>query len=220
MFTVLAIGAVASRRGRGHGDPRATLLCLLAATVTLAYAWIVHVPAAYFRMAYFLPLALVPLGGRPRPTATGPRSRVVGGGAALVIAAFAWPQAEKVRDFYAFSNSGSLRGLDAVGRPSARARWWSRTAAGASRRLAAHALAALEPEDIQPSAELRRARQARAVLDGTPSGMASPAGSGCASWWSTRPAPTRASGRRVRPRSVARSTCRSGWWCCGCPGLG
>ena len=33
-------------------------------------------------------------------------------------------------------------------------------------------LAALEPEDIQPSAELRRARQARAVLDGTPAGMA------------------------------------------------
>lgn len=28
-------------------------------------------------------------------------------------------------------------------------------------------LSALEPEDIQPKAELRRARQARAVLDGT-----------------------------------------------------
>ena len=31
-------------------------------------------------------------------------------------------------------------------------------------------LPALEPEDIQPKAELRRARQARAVLDGTPEG--------------------------------------------------
>ena len=33
-------------------------------------------------------------------------------------------------------------------------------------------LPALEPEDIQPKAELRRARQARAVLDGTPEGLA------------------------------------------------
>jgi hypothetical protein len=36
-------------------------------------------------------------------------------------------------------------------------------------------IAALEPEDIGPPAELRRARQARAVLDGTPAGMASAA---------------------------------------------
>ena len=33
-------------------------------------------------------------------------------------------------------------------------------------------LPALEPEDIQPKAELRRARQARAVIEGTPSGLA------------------------------------------------
>jgi hypothetical protein len=33
-------------------------------------------------------------------------------------------------------------------------------------------LAALEPEDIQPNAELRLARRARNVLDGTPEGLA------------------------------------------------
>jgi hypothetical protein len=33
-------------------------------------------------------------------------------------------------------------------------------------------LPALEPEDIQPKAELRHARQARAVLDGTREGLA------------------------------------------------
>jgi hypothetical protein len=34
------------------------------------------------------------------------------------------------------------------------------------------ALPAFEPEDIQPKAELRHARQARAVLDGTREGLA------------------------------------------------
>ena len=38
--------------------------------------------------------------------------------------------------------------------------------------LRTRTLPALEPEDIQPKAELRRARQARAVLDGTPEGLA------------------------------------------------
>ena len=38
--------------------------------------------------------------------------------------------------------------------------------------LSTRTLPALEPEDIQPKAELRRARQARAVLDGTPEGLA------------------------------------------------
>jgi hypothetical protein len=38
--------------------------------------------------------------------------------------------------------------------------------------LRTRTLAALEPEDIQPKAELRLARQAREVLDGTPEGLA------------------------------------------------
>lgn len=32
-----------------------------APAVVLAYGWMLHVPLPYFRMAYFLPLALVPL---------------------------------------------------------------------------------------------------------------------------------------------------------------
>ena len=222
VFTVLAIAAVALAARTGTRDPAgATLLCLLAATVTLAYAWIVHVPAAYFRMAYFLPLALVPLVAAALVRLLPARAAaVVGGGAALVIAAFAWPQAEKCATSTPSATAARCAVSMPWAEPSARARWWSRTAAGASRRpgCCTRTLAALEPEDIQPSAE-RRARQARAVLDGTPAGLALARRLGvrflvvdptCAD---ARERPTSAEGR-------SRGLCRSGWWCCGCPGLG
>jgi hypothetical protein len=48
-------------------------------------------------------------------------------------------------------------------------RCWSFQAAWLPR---TRTLPALEPEDIQPKAKLRHARQARAVLDGTPEGLA------------------------------------------------
>jgi hypothetical protein len=54
-------------------------------------------------------------------------------------------------------------------------RLWSTTAAWslqAAWLLHTRTLPALEPEDIQPKAELRHARHARAVLDVTPKGLA------------------------------------------------
>ena len=121
-----------------------------------------------------------------------------------------------MRDFYAFSDNASLRGLDAVSRAlrpgevvvtdrcwSFQATWLLHT------RTLARARAR---EDIQPRAELRRARQARAVLDGTPAGMALARRLGvrflvvdptCVDARERPPHP---------PRWARRSTCRSGWW--------
>jgi hypothetical protein len=100
---------------------------------------------------------------------------LAGGLAIAVIAALAWTQAGNVRDFYAFTSTASLRGLDAV-RATLRPdevvvtdRCWSFQATWL---LHTRTLAALEPEDIQPRAEVRPARLAREVLDGTPEGLA------------------------------------------------
>jgi hypothetical protein len=177
VFTVLAVAALAlAVRWSGRDRSIVTLLCLLAVIVALAYSWILEIPVAYFRMAYFLPLVLAPvvavvLARLLRP----PQAAVAGGVVALAIAALAWSQAGNVRDFYAFTSRASLRGLDAVsaelqpGEVVVTDRCWSFQATWL---LRTRTLAALEPEDIQPKAELRLARQARAVLDGTPEGLA------------------------------------------------
>jgi hypothetical protein len=176
VFTVLAVIALAlavrwSRRDRAL----VTLLCLLAVIVALAYSWILEIPLAYFRMAYFLPLALTPLVAVALTRLLRPlQAALAGATAALAITALAWSQAGNVRDFYAFTSSASLRGLDAVSatlRPNevvVTDRCWSFQATWL---LHTRTLAALEPEDIQPKAELRPARQAREVLDGTPEGL-------------------------------------------------
>jgi hypothetical protein len=177
VFTVLAIVAVVlaivwSVRDGALAPP----LALLAVIVALAYAYLIHVPLAYSRMAYYLPVALAPLVAvallRILPARGAALAGVV---AAAVIAAFAWGDDRDVRDFYAFGNSASLRGLDAVattlrpGEVVVTDRCWSFQATWL---LHTRTLAALEPQDIQPKAELARARQARGVLDGTPEGMA------------------------------------------------
>src|SRR5207244_11044683 len=95
----------------GLGPPR----WFLAVIALLAYAWIVHIPLAYFRMAYFLPVALAPLVAIALVRVVGPgRAAIAGTIAAAAIAPFAWAQDGDVRDFYAFTNRSSLRGLDAV----------------------------------------------------------------------------------------------------------
>jgi hypothetical protein len=177
IFTVMAVAAlVVAVRLAGRDRAVTTLLSLLAVVIALAYSWILEIPLAYFRMAYFLPLVLVPLVAvaitrlLPRRQAA-----LAGGAAALAIAPFAWVQASNVRDFYAFTNEASLRGLDSLTaslRPNevvVTDRCWSFQATWL---LHTRTLPALEPEDIQPKAELRRARQGRAVLDGTPEGLA------------------------------------------------
>ena len=176
VFTVLAVGAIvlalaSVRKDRALVAP----LALLAVTVLLAYGWLVHLPLPYFRMAYFLPVALVPLVAVGLVRLLEPRHAAAAGALTCVaIGVFAWVQTSNVRDFYAFANDASLRGLDAVaedlgpGEVVVTDRCWSFLSTWL---LHTPVLAALEPEDIQPRVELRRARQARAVLDGSPEGQ-------------------------------------------------
>jgi hypothetical protein len=177
IFTVLAVAAlVFAVRLAGRDRAVTVLLSLLAVVIGLAYSWLFEIPTAYFRMAYYLPMALVPLVALALVRLLTPRrAAIVAAVAAVAISGFAWAQASNVRDFYAFTNTASLRGLDAVSadlRPDevvVTDRCWSFQATWL---LRTRTLPALEPEDIQPKAELHRARQARAVLDGTPEGMA------------------------------------------------
>lgn len=177
VFTAAAGAALVACLLRRRGDRALVpVLGTLGLTLAGAYAWVVHLPLAYVRMAYFLPLALVPLvavalGLLRRAAAT----VAVGAVLAVVIGAFAWPADHQVRRFYAFVNPTSLRGLDALsaklrpGEVVVTDRCWSFLATWL---LHTRTLAALEPADIQPRAELVTAAQAHAILDGTPAGQA------------------------------------------------
>jgi hypothetical protein len=177
VFTAAALVAlVVCVRRAGRDRALIVPLSVLAFTLAGAYAWVVHLPLGYLRMAYYLPLALVPLVAVA--LAQAPRARVtIAAGAvlALVVAAFAWPAAHNVRFFYGFTNRTSLRGLDAVaarlrpGEVVVTDRCWSFLATWL---LHTRTLPALYPVDIQPKAELVRAREAHAILDGTPAGQA------------------------------------------------
>jgi hypothetical protein len=158
---------------------RRTLLpvaCLLAVVCAFAYLWIVELPLNYTRMAYYLPLALVPpvavvAALAPRPA--------LGAAVALALvtatAIAAWSRADDVRRFYQFADAASLRGLghlSAALRPGevvVTDRCWSFLGTWL---LRTRTLPALDPPDIQPKAEVRFARAARQVLDGTPRGAA------------------------------------------------
>jgi hypothetical protein len=151
-------------------------LCLGAVVAALAYSWLVDLPLHYTRMAYYLPLALVPL---IAAVAAGLRRRALGGTLALALAAAtaiaAWSQADDVRRYYQFVDAASLRGLGYLSstlRPHevvVTDRCWSFLGTWL---LSTPTLAALDPPDIQPKAELPFARQAQAVLRGTPEGRA------------------------------------------------
>jgi hypothetical protein len=176
VFTAAAlIALVVGIRRPARDRSLIPVLAMLAVTIAGAYAWIVHLPLGYLRMAYYLPLALVPFVAVA--LAQLPRARLtIAGGAllAVVVGAFAWPAAHNVRFFYGFANRTSLQGLDAV---AARLRHnevvvtdrcWSFLATWL---LHTRTLPALYPVDIQPKAELPRANEAHAILDGTPDGQ-------------------------------------------------
>jgi hypothetical protein len=175
VFTAAALIALAvAIRRAGRDRALIPLLAILGFTIAGAYAWIVHLPLGYLRMAYYLPLALVPLVAFALAELARERTTIVLGAAlALVVAAFAWPAAHNVRFFYGFTNATSLRGLDAVAaqlRPNevvVTDRCWSFLATWL---LHTRTLPALYPVDIQPKAELARANEAHAILDGTPAG--------------------------------------------------
>jgi hypothetical protein len=176
VFTAVALIALvvtARRVARDHA--LIPVFAMLAFTLAGAYAWIVHLPLGYLRMAYYLPLALVPLVAVALAGLTRARETLAAGALlALVVAAFAWPAAHNVRFFYGFTNATSLRGLDAVSarlRPNevvVTDRCWSFLATWL---LHTRTLPALYPVDIQPKAELARANEAHAILDGTPAGQ-------------------------------------------------
>jgi len=170
LFSALALAAVVLAAMRVRRDRRLLpLLSCLAVVAAMAYAWVFHLPLAYLRMVYFVPLALAPLVAVELVRRVPPRWAAPAGAAvALSAAAFAWPQAANVREFYRFATPASLRGLDAVTSRLRRReviatdRCWSFLATWL---VHTRTLSALEPADIQPKAELARARQARAVLD-------------------------------------------------------
>lgn len=148
---------------------------LLVVTCALAYAYVVDLPLYYSRMVFYLPLAMAPIAAVALwqlvrlPIAAG----IVGVACVAAIAVEAVPQARTVEKFYAFASPVTLRGLDALDaqlRPNevvVTDRCWSFLSTWL---LHTRTLPALEPQDIQPKAELPYARQARAVLDGTPEG--------------------------------------------------
>jgi hypothetical protein len=152
--------------------------CLAGVIVAGTFAWVVHLPLAYLRMAYYAPIPVVVAIAIVLGAQAG-RWRAVAAAAAVALvgstAVIAWDQAAAVRRFYAFTDRSSVRALDLVThslRPDevvATDRCWSFQAAWL---LHTRVLAALDPADIQPKAELPRARLASAILEGTPQGRA------------------------------------------------
>jgi hypothetical protein len=147
------------------------VLCLLVVVAALGYSWLVELPLHYTRMAYYLPLALIPLIGA---VAGSVRRPAVGAGVGLALAAAtaiaAWSQADSVQRFYQFADGASARGLGHVsaalrpGEVVVTDRCWSFLGTWL---LRTRTLPALDPVDIQPKAELPFARAAQAVLDGS-----------------------------------------------------
>ncbi len=176
-FTAVALAALlalALRRlpARALGLP----LALLAVVSVLAYGWVAHIPSYYGRMAYYLPIALVPLVAVALTELRWAKARpIVAVGLVVLVGALAWPQEVHVRSVYGFANRESLRGLDAVaarlrpGEVVATDRCWSFLTTWL---LHTRTLPALDPADIQPKAEATFARQGRSVLTGGPEGLA------------------------------------------------
>ena len=171
-FAIAAAVALGAFLVRLRADRRLwPFFALCVAAVLLAYSWVVAFPLSYLRMVYFLPLALVPL------VAVGlagiRRGAIAGAVLAVVVAGLAWVQGPNVREFYAFSDRASLRGLDVVaarlrpGEVVVTDRCWSFLATWL---LQTRTLPALASADIGPAAEVPFARQGRAILQGSEAG--------------------------------------------------
>ena len=151
------------------------VLALFVVIALLSYSWVVEFPLAYIRMVYFVPVALMPLAAYLIARLPGRYTGLLVGGAVVVAMAIpAWGQTDNVRLFYTFATPASLKGLDYVEERIAEDevvvtdRCWSFLATWL---LHTRTLAALEPADIQPKAEVPRAEQAREILAGTPEGQ-------------------------------------------------
>ena len=152
-------------------------LALAVVCCALGYAWELHVPYYYERVVFYLPIAAAPIVAAALVRL--PRAGLVGG-VAVAVAVVAlipgsWRQAHANRAFYTFADPVSMRGLDALskqlrpGEVVVTDRCWGFLGTWL---LSTPTLAALEPEDIQPKAELAGVNQARSILRETPAGMA------------------------------------------------
>jgi hypothetical protein len=207
-FAAAAVAAlVAVLVLRSDRRPLIPVISLFAAVTALAFSWIVDLPLHYTRMAYYLPLAMVPLiaaaaAALPRPAVGGAVALVL----VLVAGSAAWSQADDLRRFYQFADAGSIRGLGhlrAALRPGevvVTDRCWSFLSTWL---LRTPTLPALDPTDIQPKAELPFARAARGVLDDTPRGRAIARRRGIR-FAVVDPTCVDAQGRRTRPPPAGR----------------
>jgi hypothetical protein len=151
-------------------------LALLAISVLLAYAWKLQIANYYARMVFYVPIAAAPLVAamavrlRPRPLLAA--AAAVG---IALTAGSAYSEAAAIRAYYTFVTPASLRGLDALaaklrpGEVVVTDRCWSFLATWL---LHTRTLAALEPQDIEPAAELPFAREAQQILDASSVGEA------------------------------------------------
>ena len=177
-FAIAALAALALALLWVRRDRRLLpLLCALPAFLGLVgYAWVFHLAGHYFRLVYFLPIALAPLVAIALTRLLRPRAALLAGAAlALVVGVFAWVQGGNVRDFYSFvspTTAGALDRLSTQLRPReivVTDRCWSFLSTWL---LHTRTLPALEPEDVLPKAELIRARLGRLVMAGGPEGVA------------------------------------------------
>ncbi len=155
-----------------RSDPaRWVLLGLLAACAALTYAWVFHLPSAYFRGAYFVPLFIAAAAAavwRLLPPWPGYVAAVA------LVAVIAFPargQADNARRFYTHTDAASDRGIDYVKSllgprdVVVTDRCWGFISTYQLRRPM---LAALQPWDILPADEAEPARLARGILYGVP----------------------------------------------------
>ena len=167
VLAVLALMALVAARPLRRDPARFVLVTLLLAIFAVAYAWVAHIPVDYTRAAYYLPLVAA-AGIAVAWTRLLPRAALV---AAVVVIAVVAAQARDLapgfRDFYASANRASLLGLDYVKARSdaddvvvTDACWGFL----ASWFLHRPVLAAQEPAQILPKAEVAPARTARRIL--------------------------------------------------------
>jgi hypothetical protein len=164
---ILIVGHRRSRRDAGT----TSLLGLLLAILIFTYAWVLHLPAAYDRAAYFLPIPLalgIGLGFSrlPRRLLVPVLAIVVG-----LTMARGLTLAREFRGFYAEVNAASLRGLalvESLARPKDAVvtdQCWGFLSAWLLQRPV---LAGEDPALILPTAEVAPARDAREILAGGP----------------------------------------------------
>jgi hypothetical protein len=113
VLAVLALGALLVARPLRADSGRWVVFALLIAIAAFGYAWIAHVPTAYYRATYYLPLVLV--------TAIGIAwSRLFRNftfaaiGVIVIVAVQAYRLAPELRTFFGDANRTTLAGFDLV----------------------------------------------------------------------------------------------------------